>query len=134
MDKFIVYNNRVDHKEETDFEYEVGECIRVNSVERMTCVKKEVIEDVGVLHYFLDVNTIKNNKMERLYKENELLKIDNELLKSKWEAQGLMIQKLHKEVKRYKTALKKIAESEEDSSCNELALKYEVIAEKTLNS
>jgi hypothetical protein len=35
---------------------------------------------------------------------------------------------------RMENALKKIAESGEDSSCNELALKYEVIAEKALNN
>lgn len=105
MDKYIVYNSRVEHKEETDFEYEVGEHIRVNSVERMACVKKEVIEGVGILHYFLDVNTIKNNKIERLHQENELLK-------AKWEAQGLMIQKLHKEIERFEKVLKNISEME----------------------
>jgi len=35
---------------------------------------------------------------------------------------------------RYEKTLKDIAESNDDSSCNELALKYEVIAEKSLNN
>jgi redox-regulated HSP33 family molecular chaperone len=43
-------------------------------------------------------------------KEIDLLKVDNELLKSKWEAQGLLIQRLHKENKRYEKALKSIYE------------------------
>ncbi|PLR99613.1 hypothetical protein [Bacillus sp. T33-2] len=37
-------------------------------------------------------------------------------------------------IERYEKALKEIAESDEDSSCNELALKYEVIAEQALNN
>ena len=37
-----------------------------------------------------------------------------------------------KELCKYASALKEIAHSAEDSSCNELALKYEVIAEKAL--
>jgi hypothetical protein len=45
------------------------------------------------------------------HKEIELLKADNELLKAKWEAQGLMIQNLHKEIKKYKEVLKEIADS-----------------------
>jgi hypothetical protein len=40
---------------------------------------------------------------------------------------------LIEQVERYEKALKDISESDEDSSCNELALKYEVIAEKALN-
>jgi len=35
-------------------------------------------------------------------------------------------------VQKYEKALKDIAENDEDSSCNELALKYEVIAEQAL--
>lgn len=35
-------------------------------------------------------------------------------------------------IERYEKALKEIAESKEDTSCNEVALKYEVIAEKAL--
>lgn len=37
-------------------------------------------------------------------------------------------------LEKYEKALKEIAESNEDTSCNEIALKYEVIAEKALNS
>lgn len=41
-----------------------------------------------------------NNKIhERLKKKNELLMADNNLLQAKWEGQGMMIQKLHKEIK-----------------------------------
>jgi hypothetical protein len=47
-------------------------------------------------------------EIKRLKQENELLNAEKELLQAKWEAQGLMIQKLHKENKRYKTALKEI--------------------------
>jgi hypothetical protein len=36
-------------------------------------------------------------------------------------------------VERYEKALKNIAENNEDTSCNEIALKYEVIADKALN-
>lgn len=50
-------------------------------------------EDAIMERMFL-VNTI-----EEKQKENELLNADKELLKSKWEAQGLMIQKLHEEQK-----------------------------------
>lgn len=35
-------------------------------------------------------------------------------------------------VERYEKALKEIAENQEDNSCNETAIKYEVIAEKAL--
>jgi rubredoxin len=40
---------------------------------------------------------------------------------------------LHMENQEYEKALKEIAESNKDSSCNELALRYEVIADKALN-
>ena len=36
-------------------------------------------------------------------------------------------------LRKFRKALKKIAESDDDSSCNELALKYEVIADTALN-
>lgn len=48
------------------------------------------------------------DEVKRLKQENELLNTEKELLQSKWEAQGLMIQKLHEENKKYKTALKEI--------------------------
>lgn len=37
-------------------------------------------------------------------------------------------------IERYEGALKKIAFNQDDSSCNELALKYEVIAEQALSN
>jgi hypothetical protein len=62
--------------------------------------------------------------------ENELLKIDNELLKSKWEAQGLMIQKLHKECELLKDTLKAIADVGEINSYEHAIL----VAKETLES
>lgn len=43
-----------------------------------------------------------------------------------------IVEKLTKENERLRKALEEIAYSKEDSSCNELALKYEVIADKAL--
>ena len=40
---------------------------------------------------------------------------------------------LREKVERYEKALREISESKADSSCNELALEYEVIADKALN-
>lgn len=48
------------------------------------------------------------DEVKRLKLENELLNAEKEVLQAKWEAQGLMIQKLHKENNRYETALKEI--------------------------
>lgn len=39
---------------------------------------------------------------------------------------------LYNEKKRYEESLRKIAESKKDTSCNEIAMEYEVIAEKAL--
>jgi hypothetical protein len=43
------------------------------------------------------------------------------------------IKKEEEKVKRYEKALKEIVENNEDTSCNKVALKYEVIAQKALD-
>jgi hypothetical protein len=43
MKKYIVYDGRVDKKEQIAYEYEVGEIIRVNSTTSMMCKKKEIV-------------------------------------------------------------------------------------------
>ncbi|WHY01817.1 hypothetical protein [Neobacillus sp. DY30] len=70
------------------------------------------------------------NQLLEKEKERELLKADNELLKSKWEAQGLMIQKLHKECALLKETLKEIAEVGEINSYEHAIL----VAKETLES
>lgn len=51
LHKYIVYNGDVKGKESIEFEYTVGEQIRVNSVDWYMCVKKEVING-DLLQYF----------------------------------------------------------------------------------
>jgi hypothetical protein len=70
------------------------------------------------------------NQLFEKEKEREILKADNELLKSKWEAQGLMIQKLHKECALLKETLKVIAEVGEINSYEHAIL----VAKETLES
>ena len=48
------------------------------------------------------------DEVKRLKKENDLLNADKDLLQSKWEAQGLMIQKLHEENSKYEKALSQV--------------------------
>jgi hypothetical protein len=43
MKKYIVYNDHLEGRESIDYEYQVGEFIRVNSVEFMKCKKKEIV-------------------------------------------------------------------------------------------
>jgi|SRR5690606_16975882 len=68
-------------------------------------------------------------------KKTELLNAEIETLQSKWEAQGLMIQKLHRENQRYKQALELIYKDTFYDSENDLVSPIHVIrkrAEKAL--
>jgi hypothetical protein len=55
-----------------------------------------------------EINVDLFDEVKRLKQENELLKADNGLLRAKWEAQGLMIQKLHEENRKYEKALSQV--------------------------
>lgn len=67
-------------------------------------------------------------KMKSIMKEIKEINASNGRWVSKDQSKWLV-----ETLERYEKALKEIAESVEDSSCNELALKYEVIAEQALN-
>lgn len=51
MHKYIIYNGDVDSKESIEFEYTVGEQIRVNSTDWYMCMKKEVVHG-DLLQFF----------------------------------------------------------------------------------
>lgn len=53
-----------------------------------------------------EINVDLFDEVKRLKLENELLKSENELLQAKWEAQGLMIQKLHKENSKHEETIR----------------------------
>lgn len=50
MEKYIKFSDEKD-PEHTNFEYEIGETITVNSVEKFRCMKKEVV-DGKLIQYF----------------------------------------------------------------------------------
>lgn len=53
IDRYIIFIDEYGNKskESTEFEYEVGETIRVNSTQVYRCMRKEIVSD-ELIHYF----------------------------------------------------------------------------------
>ena len=104
-------------------------------------IAKEWLEDIKerFAKYQTDYN-LNGEDVEWLIQQAEkieLLNAEIETLQAKWEAQGLMIQKLHRENQRYKQALEFYADSENwipqnDDVLSEITMDYGSKAQQAL--